>query len=74
MLMVIRFVFLRIGCIGNEKSGGSSTDQIFLHKGKGSVSPTLENIISDAYSLSRPFYFYTNGEPSGITEKFTTLF
>ncbi|AYK15481.1 MAG: PstS family phosphate ABC transporter substrate-binding protein [Methanosarcina flavescens] len=41
-----------------------------LDGGNGSVPPTPENIISGAYPLSRPLYFYTNGEPSGLTKEF----
>ena len=41
-----------------------------LDAGNGSVAPTSENIISGAYPLSRPLYFYTNGEPSGLTKEF----
>jgi phosphate transport system substrate-binding protein len=31
---------------------------------------TRENIINGSYSLSRPFLFVTNGEPTGLTKKF----
>ena len=41
-----------------------------LDAGNGSEAPTSENIISGAYPLSRPLYFYTNGEPSGLTKEF----
>ncbi len=41
-----------------------------LDKGNGSVSPTAENILSGAYPLSRSLYFYTKGEPSGLTKEF----
>jgi phosphate transport system substrate-binding protein len=41
-----------------------------LDAGNGSEAPTPENIISGAYPLSRPLYFYTNGEPSGLTKEF----
>ena len=41
-----------------------------LDAGNGSIAPTSENIISGAYPLSRPLYFYTNGEPSGLTKEF----
>jgi len=42
-----------------------------LNKGNGSEAPTAENVISGAYPLSRPLYFYTNGAPSGLTKEFT---
>lgn len=41
-----------------------------LDSGNGFEAPTSENIISGAYPLSRPLYFYTNGEPSGLTKEF----
>ncbi|HHV24254.1 MAG: PstS family phosphate ABC transporter substrate-binding protein [Methanosarcina sp.] len=41
-----------------------------LDEGNGSVAPSLENITSGTYPLSRPLYFYTNGEPSGLTKEF----
>jgi phosphate transport system substrate-binding protein len=34
------------------------------------VSPTIENVISGAYPISRPLFLYTNGNPAGITQKF----
>ena len=48
-----------------------STKKLSLDKGNGSVAPTAENILSGTYPLSRPLYFYTNGEPSGLTKEFT---
>ena len=41
-----------------------------LDGGNGSEYPSPENIISGKYPLSRPLYFYTNGEPSGLTKEF----
>jgi phosphate transport system substrate-binding protein len=41
-----------------------------LDRGNGSMAPSPENITSGAYPLSRPLYFYTNGEPSGLTKEF----
>ena len=41
-----------------------------LDKGNGSVTPTAESILSGEYPLSRSLYFYTNGEPSGLTKEF----
>ena len=34
------------------------------------VEPTIENVISGAYPISRPLFLYTNGEPQGLTKKF----
>jgi phosphate transport system substrate-binding protein len=41
-----------------------------LDAGNGSEAPSSENILSGAYPLSRSLYFYTNGEPSGLTKEF----
>jgi phosphate transport system substrate-binding protein len=49
----------------------NSTKALSLDKGNGSVAPTAESILSGAYPLSRSLYFYTNGEPSGLTKEFT---
>jgi phosphate transport system substrate-binding protein len=48
-----------------------SVKVLSLDKGNGSVATTVESILSGAYPLSRPLYFYTNGEPSGLTKEFT---
>ncbi len=34
------------------------------------VSPTLDNVISGKYPISRPLFLYTNGEPQGLIKKF----
>ncbi len=34
------------------------------------VPPTIENVVSNAYPISRPLFFYTNGEPKGLVKKF----
>jgi phosphate transport system substrate-binding protein len=34
------------------------------------IEATRENIMNGSYSLSRPFLFVTNGEPSGVTKSF----
>ena len=34
------------------------------------VSPTLENVVSSKYPISRPLFIYTNGEPQGLVKKF----
>ncbi len=47
-----------------------SVKALSLDNGNGSEYPSSENIISGAYPLSRPLYFYTNGEPSGLTKEF----
>lgn len=34
------------------------------------VSPSIENVISGKYPISRPLYIYTNGQPQGLVKKF----
>jgi phosphate transport system substrate-binding protein len=34
------------------------------------VSPTIENVISGKYPISRPLLLYTNGQPAGLIKKF----
>lgn len=36
----------------------------------GYVSPTVENVISGKYPISRPLFLYTNGEAKGLVKKF----
>lgn len=33
-------------------------------------TPTLENVVSKKYYISRPLFFYTNGEPQGLVKNF----
>ena len=32
--------------------------------------PTIENVMTGKYPISRPLYLYTNGEPKGIVKDF----
>ena len=34
------------------------------------ISPTVENVLSGIYPISRPLFLYTNGEPQGLVKKF----
>jgi len=34
------------------------------------VAPTIENVISGHYPISRPLYLYTKGQPTGTVKKF----
>ncbi len=34
------------------------------------MEPTIENVLSNAYPISRPLYLYTNGKPQGIVKEF----
>ncbi len=47
-----------------------SVKALSLDAGNGSVAPTAESILNGSYPLSRSLYFYTNGEPSGLTKEF----
>ncbi|MCQ1537250.1 PstS family phosphate ABC transporter substrate-binding protein [Methanosarcina sp. KYL-1] len=47
-----------------------SVKAVSLDSGDGFQYPSPENIISGAYPLSRPLFFYTNGEPEGLTKEF----
>jgi phosphate transport system substrate-binding protein len=58
-----------IGYIGVAYLDGS-VKGLNLNRGNGSVAPSPENITSSAYPLARLLYFYTNGEPSGLTKEF----
>lgn len=33
------------------------------------VNPTIDNVVSGKYPISRPLYLYTNGEPQGLIKK-----
>ncbi|WP_135606798.1 PstS family phosphate ABC transporter substrate-binding protein [Methanococcoides sp. NM1] len=41
-----------------------------VDNGNGAEQPTSENILSGAYPLARPLYFYTDGEPTGLALEF----
>lgn len=33
------------------------------------AAPTIENVVNGKYPISRPLFFYTNGEPKGLVKK-----
>jgi phosphate transport system substrate-binding protein len=47
-----------------------SVKALNLDAGNGAEAPTSENILSGTYPLSRSLYFYTNGEPTGLSKEF----
>jgi phosphate transport system substrate-binding protein len=47
-----------------------SVKVLSLDNGNGSILPTTKTILSGTYPLSRSLYFYTNGEPTGLTKEF----
>jgi len=34
------------------------------------VEPMIENVVNNKYPISRPLFFYTNGSPKGLIQKF----
>jgi phosphate transport system substrate-binding protein len=34
------------------------------------IAPTIENVVSGKYPISRPLFVYTNGSPQGLVKKF----
>ncbi len=48
----------------------SSVKALSLDKGNGSVPPSIDNIKSGKYPLSRALYMYTNGEATGLKKEF----
>jgi phosphate transport system substrate-binding protein len=46
------------------------TKPLLLSKGSDFYPPDVNNVIKKTYPLSRPLYFYTNGEPQGIVKLF----
>jgi phosphate transport system substrate-binding protein len=46
------------------------TKPLSVAKGGEFYPPDVNNVIKKTYPLSRPLYFYTNGQPQGITKLF----
>jgi phosphate transport system substrate-binding protein len=40
-------------------------------KNTPAVAPTMENVLSNAYPISRPLMMYTKGDPQGLVKSFT---
>lgn len=49
---------------------GNDVKALAVDAGEGTEEPTAENILSGAYPLARPLYFYTDGEPAGLNLEF----
>jgi len=60
--------------IGYYGMGYISPKQKAIHVAKDAKSeyivPSIENVISGKYPISRPLFLYTNGEPSGQVKQF----
>jgi phosphate transport system substrate-binding protein len=46
------------------------TKALLVSNGSGFYPPDVNNVIKKTYPLSRPLYFYTNGEPDGVVKLF----
>ncbi|MCJ7729056.1 MAG: phosphate ABC transporter substrate-binding protein [Sedimentisphaerales bacterium] len=46
------------------------TKAVLVARGEQFYPPDVNNVIKKTYPLSRPLYFYTNGEPGGVTKLF----
>jgi phosphate transport system substrate-binding protein len=44
--------------------------KIAKDKNSPAVAPTIENVVSNAYPISRPLLMYTKGEPQGLVKSF----
>jgi phosphate transport system substrate-binding protein len=62
------------GSIGYYGMGYISGKQKVIHVAKeaGSeyIAPTIDNVVSGKYPISRPLFIYTNGQPQGLVKKF----
>lgn len=62
------------GAIGYYGMGYISAKQkpvsVAKVKNQPYISPTIENVISEKYPISRPMFLYTNGEPKANIKKF----
>lgn len=62
------------GAIGYYGMGYVSSKQKVIHVASNQnseyIAPTIENVISNKYPISRPLFLYTNGEPQNNIKKF----
>jgi phosphate transport system substrate-binding protein len=56
--------YLGMGYVSNR------TKTIKVSKDGGFFAPDVNSVLSKRYPLSRPLYFYTNGQPKGIVKIF----
>ena len=57
-----------IGCLGHGFVDGSV--KVVAVNG---ILPTVTTVKNGSYPVSRPLYFYTNGQPSGVVKQFVDL-
>jgi phosphate transport system substrate-binding protein len=69
---IVEEVTTNEGAIGYLGMGYVSdrTKSLLLDKNGQFYPPDIENVLKGTYPLSRPLYFYTNGEPQGLTKSF----
>jgi phosphate transport system substrate-binding protein len=69
---IVEEVAANEGAIGYLGMGYVSdrTKPLLVAKGGEFYPPDVNNVIKKTYPLSRPLYFYTNGEPQGTTKLF----
>jgi phosphate transport system substrate-binding protein len=48
----------------------STVKAVSVISGGQAVAPTLENVLSNKYPISRPLYMITKGEPSGLAKDY----
>jgi len=62
------------GAIGYYGMGYISAKQkpvkIAMDKMSEYIPPTVDNVVNSSYPISRPLFFYTNGQPQGLVKKF----
>ena len=58
------------GGIGYAK--GVKAISVIGKEGEKAVAPTMDNVVSGAYPISRKLFFYTVGEPAGEAKAFIT--
>lgn len=59
-----------IGYGGIGYAEGVKTISISPHEGDAPIVPSMENVLTNSYPLSRNLYFYTVGEPAGLEGEF----
>ncbi len=69
---IVEEVATNEGAIGYLGMGYVSdrTKSLLLGRDGQVYPPDIENVLKGTYPLSRPLYFYTNGEPQGVTKMF----
>ncbi len=69
---IVEEVATNEGAIGYFGMGYVSdrTKSLLLDRNGQFYPPDIDNVLKGTYPLSRPLYFYTNGEPQGVTKLF----